>query len=396
MNRYTLRELLTINNGKDYKNNKSGTIPIYGSGGIMAYSGEYLYDGESILLPRKGTLDNIQYVNGKFWTIDTTYWTKINTNLVCPKYLYLYLNLLNLGKRNTGSTLPSMTFDTYYSLEVEIPTLEEQEKIANFIFAIIDKIELNNKIINKIDLICKNIYDYWFKSFNFSDSLHKNYKEDGGSFYYNDMIEKELPEKFEVVKFKEVIKKISTGLNPRNHFKLNNGDIKYITVKNILDTGEIDFNNCDTINEEALIKVHKRSDIDINDILYASIAPLGRCHIIKNKPYKWDINESVFSIRCKEQYLCNYVYYLLKSEEFVYLATHSSTGSIFSGIRITAINDINIILPTEEVLNNFNKIIEEKLVLIDTLYNENIKLRHYKEIISSHLILNKAKIKEVV
>mgnify|MGYP002511472954 CR=1 FL=1 len=77
-----------------------------------------------------------------------------------PKYLYLYLNLLNLGKRNTGSTLPSMTFDTYYSLEIKLPNLDEQCKIANYIFDIVNKIIPNSltttKVVN-INLIIR----YW-------------------------------------------------------------------------------------------------------------------------------------------------------------------------------------------------------------------------------------------
>ena len=149
--KYELRELIEIKNGKDFKNKNNGTIPVYGTGGIIGNIDQYLYDGESILLPRKGSLDNIEYVNGKFWTIDTMYWTKINKNIVYGKFLFLYLSLLNTSKRNTGSTLPSMTFETYYSLKIFLPEYEEQKKIADFIFKIIEKIDNNNQINNNLD-----------------------------------------------------------------------------------------------------------------------------------------------------------------------------------------------------------------------------------------------------
>ena len=149
--KYELREIIEIKNGKDLKNKNNGTIPVYGTGGIIGNIDQYLYDGESILLPRKGSLDNIEYVNGKFWTIDTMYWTKINKNIVYGKFLFLYLSLLNTSKRNTGSTLPSMTFETYYSLKIFLPEYKEQKKIADFIFKIIEKINKNKQINNNLD-----------------------------------------------------------------------------------------------------------------------------------------------------------------------------------------------------------------------------------------------------
>ena len=79
------------------------------------------------------------------------YWTKINKNIVYGKFLFLYLSLLNTSKRNTGSTLPSMTFETYYSLKIFLPEYKEQKKIADFIFKIIEKINKNNQINNNLD-----------------------------------------------------------------------------------------------------------------------------------------------------------------------------------------------------------------------------------------------------
>ncbi len=96
MNRYKLKDLLQIKNGKDHKELGEGNIPVFGSGGIMRYADKAIYDEESILLPRKGTLSNIQYVNKPFWTVDTIYYTVINQQLANTFFLYNYLKILDL------------------------------------------------------------------------------------------------------------------------------------------------------------------------------------------------------------------------------------------------------------------------------------------------------------
>ena len=144
--KYKLKDLLQIKNGKDYKEFNQGNIPVYGSGGIITYINKSIYNGESVLLPRKGSLSNIQYASGEFWTVDTIYWTIINKELVLPKFLYYYLSLLDLSKLDSGSTLPSMTFDSYYNIYVFLPSLEIQEHIINMILPIENKINNNNRI----------------------------------------------------------------------------------------------------------------------------------------------------------------------------------------------------------------------------------------------------------
>ena len=151
--KYKLIELIKIKNGKDYKSCKMGDIPVYGTGGIISYINEFLSNDESILLPRKGSLSNIIYVNQPFWTVDTMYWTYVNKEIVLPKYLYFYLKLLDLSSRDSGSTLPSMTFDAYYELEVEIPNIKEQKKILDLLNPIEEKIMINNKINDNLDYL---------------------------------------------------------------------------------------------------------------------------------------------------------------------------------------------------------------------------------------------------
>ena len=143
---YKLKELIQIKNGCDYKALGTGDVPVYGSGGLMTRVNKFLYDGESVLLPRKGTLDNIMYVCGQFWTVDTMYWTIVDKSKVLPLYLYYYLSLLDISSRDSGSTLPSMTFDSYYTLEVDIPDIQVQQKVVNVIQPIDRKIKRNSQI----------------------------------------------------------------------------------------------------------------------------------------------------------------------------------------------------------------------------------------------------------
>lgn len=144
-NHYKLSDLLFIKNGKDHKSLQDGKYPVYGSGGIMRFVDKYLYDKPSILLPRKGSLDNIQYADYPFWTVDTIYYTEVNETLACPYYLYYYLRQLDLSKLNSGTGVPSMTFDSYYNISVFLPDIEVQRGIASLLQNFDKKIELNRQ-----------------------------------------------------------------------------------------------------------------------------------------------------------------------------------------------------------------------------------------------------------
>lgn len=195
---YKVRDLLTIRNGKDHKQLGDGKYPVYGSGGIMRYVDSYLYDKPSILLPRKGTLDNIQYCDTPFWCVDTTYYTEVNTSLANPYYLYRYLSILNLKGLDSGTALPSMTFDSYYQIKVSLPPIEIQNSIGNLLYEIDQKIALNTRMNVELEAMAKQLYDYWFVQFDFPDENGKPYKSSGGKMVYNPILKREIPAGWEV------------------------------------------------------------------------------------------------------------------------------------------------------------------------------------------------------
>ena len=239
---------------------------------------------------------------------------------------------------------------------ISFPFDNKNLKIFNKILvAINNKIKLNNQINKELENLAKTLYEYWFVQFDFPDENKRPYKSSGGRMIYNEKLKRNIPYEWSVDNVKSCITHINTGLNPRDNFVLNNGNIKYITVKNLTTQGSIDFSNCDSIDEVAQKIVHKRSDISKGDILFASIAPLGRCYLIQEEPQTWDINESVFSIRPKNTMPSEYLYMFLMSETFVKKAENSSTGSVFAGIRIKTLEDMLIVIPDEKILKQFKE-----------------------------------------
>ena len=171
------------------------------------------------------------------------------------------------------------------------------------------------------------------------------------------------------------IEGIRTGLNPRDNFTLGGGDIRYITVKNLRTDGSLDYSGCDTINEAARKIVHRRSDVSVGDILFASIAPLGRCYLVQAPPVDWDINESVFSIRSNTaEITTEYLFMHLQSETFIKEATACSTGSIFKGIRINSLMDSRIVIPPMHILERFSQEVRPIFALQNKLNTENQNL----------------------
>ena len=119
----TLKDFLTIKNGRDHKYLSEGLYPVYGSGGEMRRVNEYLYKGESVLMPRKGTLNNIMYVDESFWTVDTMFYSEMKV-LHCAKYIFFAIKDIDFTRWDSGTGVPSMTASTLYNLPMIKPNID--------------------------------------------------------------------------------------------------------------------------------------------------------------------------------------------------------------------------------------------------------------------------------
>ena len=128
-----LGEVCEIKNGSSYKHLHEGEIPVYGSGGIMTYVDQYVYDKPTVLIPRKGSLGNLFYLEEPFWNVDTIYYTKIDSSIIIPKLLYYYLQTQHLEEKNNAGGVPSLTQNVLKPIPIPIPPLEEQERIVGIL-----------------------------------------------------------------------------------------------------------------------------------------------------------------------------------------------------------------------------------------------------------------------
>ena len=144
-----LSDLLEVKYGKDHKKLSEGNIPVYGSGGLMRYADKHLYEGESVLIPRKGTLSNITYVNELFWTVDTMFYT-IPKNKLIPKYAFFHLKSLDFASMNVGSAVPSMTTKVLNDLLILLPSNTELKEFDKIITSYFNKAEDNKRQISQL------------------------------------------------------------------------------------------------------------------------------------------------------------------------------------------------------------------------------------------------------
>ena len=343
---YLLSELLTIKNGKDHKALAEGKYPVIGSGGIMRYVDSFLYNKPSILLPRKGTLDNIQFCDTPFWTVDTLYYTEVKDSLTHPYYLYWYLRMLDLSKLDSGTGVPSMTFESYYNIKVNLPPLSVQRKIGKLLSDIDRKIALNRRMNATLEAMARQLYDYWFVQFDFPDADGKPYKSSGGKMTWNDKLKREIPEGWEASNIYLVADVLSGGTPSKAKAEYwDNGDIPFF--------GPVDCNGSmfqiDTADHitQAGLEHCASSLFEEGDIIITARGSIGKL-VVVGKPMA--MNQSCYAFQSKAETF-EYLYFL--AIQLIDSLKAKGSGSVFKSITLSDIENSLLCIAKSNLINAF-------------------------------------------
>lgn len=294
------------------------------------------------------------------------------------KYLFDELKLY-FQQISKGTTQDNLSLDKICRVKLRVPDYDTQVKVASILSTYDTAIENNNKRIRLLEQMAENLYKEWFVRFRFP-----GYKDvefiDG------------FPKNWEKVKLDDVLNKIATGLNPRKNFVLGEGENFYVTIKNMADNTVYLDNKCDKVNDDAIIKINKRSDLKIGDLLFSGIGTIGRVCLIDIPTNNWNISESVFTMRANKKISSEFLYMLLLSQDVQNYCQSKANGSAQKGIRMGDLRKYTFLLPTKNVINDFTNQINPILRNVSLLRNENKNLIQQRDMLLPRLMSGKLEV----
>ena len=379
---------ITINNGKDYKDFLDNEIyPVMGSGGCFAYCSKYMYDGEALLMGRKGTIDKPLYINGKFWVVDTMFYA-VPTKDLCCKFAYYLALTFPYSLYSTSTALPSMTQTDLGNNPVAFPPLIEQQAIATYL----DKKcgEINRAIDvqkKKIDLLNE------MKQTIITDAVTKGL--DSNATMKDSGVEwiGKIPEHWEVRRLKTLCKSIRNGYVGPTRDLYQEFGIPYIQSVHIKD-GNILFEREEYYVSDEWAKKHPK--IKKGNILVVQTGDIGQIALV-NAKYDLcnchaliilDINNNVIS----SEFLSLY----LRSNIGKELMLQTKTGALLPHLNSTQIGFTKALLPPFQEQQSIVAHIEKETTKIDTQIskaNRHIELlEELKQSIITEAVTGKIKV----
>ena len=359
-------------------------LPFISEADTKRLSKYILIEGD-IVFSRVGSIDRNVYVdkNHEGWMFSgRCIRVRADKNKVNPRYLSYYFKqnsfkkmMMNLA---VGATMPSLNTKIMNSIELDLLPRESQDKIANILSAIDDKIQINNQINQELEAMAKTLYDYWFVQFDFPDQNGKPYKSSGGKMVYHPELKREIPEGWGVEKLGELIE-LERGVTYAK------SDIVEKTTKdaigvlratnitgNVMDLNELVYLTKDKINNKQIIKQ--------NETLIV-MSSGSKEHLGKNaiNYYEEVIGFGAFCSKIVPQKYSTYINNFLQSSEFKGYLLKQSMGTNINNLTNSDILDCRIILPNEEILDKFENIVEKNIRLISNNYIQNQELTQLRD-----------------
>lgn len=294
------------------------------------------------------------------------------------KYLMDELKLY-MQQISKGTTQDNLSLEKLCRVRFEVPPLFIQKRIASILSAYDSQIENNQKRIKLLEQMAENLYKEWFVRFRFPG--YETAEFEGGE-----------PKGWEKVELNSILSKITTGLNPRKNFVLGQGDNYYVTIKNMENNTVVLDEKCDKVDDDAIVKINKRSDLQTGDILFSGIGTIGRVFLIDISTNNWNVSESVFTLRANNLVTKEYLYMLLLSDDLQNYCQLHAQGVAQLGIRMAELKSFKFTLPGKEVISKFTKEVSPILNLVSALRKQTTFLTTQRDLLLPRLMSGKLSI----
>lgn len=318
-----------------------------------------------ILITNSGTIGRMALVKDIPETRKTTFQKSVaivraDTSQVVPNYLYYLLKskVHDFINSSNGSAQKNLLLSTMRDFDISfVDSFETQHRIASILSRYDSLIENYQKQIKLLEEAAQRLYKEWFVDLRFPG--HENTKIVDG-----------VPEGWEKKTIDDVTCKITTGLNPRKNFVLGKGSNYYVTIKNMADNTLFLDDRCDRVDNEALEKINKRSDLKIGDILFSGIGTIGRVALVDIPTNNWNVSESVFTLRANDIVTKEFLYLMLLSPDMQNYCQSNAHGAAQKGIRMADLKAYSFNLPPFGVIQKFTNLVTPTIKKVSSIRNQ--------------------------
>ena len=318
-----------------------------------------------ILITNSGTIGRMALVKDIPETRKTTFQKSVaivraDTSQVVPNYLYYLLKskVHDFINSSNGSAQKNLLLSTMRDFDISfVDSFETQHRIATILSRYDSLIENYQKQIKLLEEAAQRLYKEWFIDLHFPG--HENTNIIDG-----------VPEGWEKKTIDDVTCKITTGLNPRKNFVLGKGSNYYVTIKNMADNTLFLDDRCDRVDNEALEKINKRSDLKIGDILFSGIGTIGRVALVDIPTNNWNVSESVFTLRANDIVTKEFLYLMLLSPDMQNYCQSNAHGAAQKGIRMADLKAYSFNLPPFGVIQKFTNLVTPTIKKVSSIRNQ--------------------------
>ena len=341
-------DVLEIRNGRNQKNveNPNGKYPIYGSGGIMGYADDYICEADTVIIGRKGNINNPIFVEEPFWNVDTAFGLSAKREVLLQRYLYYFCRNFDFERLNKAVTIPSLTKSDLLKIEIELPSMENQQKVVDKLSKIEQIIQMRKQELQGIDELIKARFA---EMFDLEECTYGTFGNDTDFVDYRG----KTPELSEV------------------------GTIRMVNAKSV---GKGFFKNVDEyVTEETYDEWMRRGFGYPGDVLFVTEGhTFGNTCLVPDYLVKFALGQRVITIKghrgvIENAFLCAY----MQTDQFWKDINVYRTGGTAQGIRSKDLVKIRIPLPimeTQRQFSDFAKQVNKSKVVIQKALDEMQKL----------------------
>lgn len=332
-----------------------------------------------IVITHRGTLGQISFIpdNSKFeeYVISQSQFrVELNRKIVDPAFFVYFFHTSEGQKRllankcHVGVPALAQATTNFKLVEIPLPNINTQQKIASILSALDAKIELNNRINAELEAMAKTLYDYWFVQFDFPDEEGKPYKTSGGLMVWNEQLKRNIPEGWEVKKLSEIATTGSGGtpLSTKKEF-YENGNIPWINSGEVNMPFIVSTKNYITQKglENSSAKMFKRGTILM--AMYGATA--GKVSFMNIEACT---NQAICAINPKEDFYRIYIKHVL--EDLYKYLINLSTGSARDNLSQDKIRELKFIIPSKSLIQKFDEMVQSSMdkILINLKENQHL------------------------